>query len=199
LGLDEYRVFTDKRPLVKVNAILTLALLAAVVTTGLQAAPPLAQSGALAKGVGLSLHGKDPSKPAATVMIDEVKLGAQRRGFFRVAALPLIVGEGVAFRFRMADASALADLPATFETIAHADTLELRRVAWFAPGEEKPLLRAEMAEVDGTEAWRLTNVEWADGTRSASATLAIEGKHAGLVSWTSDDGTQRRPLFSDHP
>ncbi len=165
----------------------------------MHAAPPLAQAGAIAKGVGLSLHGKDPSRPAAIAQIDEVKLGAQRRGFFRVAALPLIVGEGVVFRFRMPDPSALADLPATFTTIAHADTLELHRVAWFAPGQDQPLLRAETAEVDGTDAWRLTGVEWADGTRAASATLAIAGKHPGLVSWTSDDGSQHRTLFPTQP
>lgn len=160
------------------------------------AASPLVQPGVLAKGVRLSLRGKDTAMPAAMVSIDEVTVGAQRRGFFRIAVLPLVIGDGVEIRFRAADATALADLAATFEAIARTEVLELRRVAWFEPGVKEPCLRADKVEISGAKAWELTGVDLPGGTRVETARLSVAGNKAGTLRWEHEGANAKTKLFN---
>lgn len=134
-----------------------------------------------ASGVSLSLYGAGRKVPAATVKIGRLTLGAQRRGFFRIGLLPLAQAEPLEIRFRHNNRDALRDLPPTFAALVRTDTIAIRGLAIYLAGEDAPALRAETAEIDGDEPWKLRDAVLADGTRLAAARLEISGAKAGRV------------------
>lgn len=147
------------------------------------------------KGLRAPLIGVQPLVPAAILSIGELQVGAQRQGFLRIGVLPLAKATDAEIRFRLADLTALADLPRLFKNLAKSDKGEMERFAIFGPENDQPLLRAARATLDGEADLELSDVNLPDGTHLEAARLVIDGKHAGEIR----SGESRHLLFPRTP
>ncbi len=153
---------------------------------------------AAATGVSLPLFGADRTMPAATVKIQHLGIGAQRKGFFRIGVLPQVVANDVRIIFQKAEAGALADLPATLEVLTKCSELELTDVKFLAPGATEPCLTASAVRLDGSGVWQLTNAAASAGPSAARARLYVTGEKAGEVTF-GEKGTGAKYQLFTHP
>ncbi|MBI4325061.1 MAG: hypothetical protein HY674_07325 [Chloroflexi bacterium] len=134
--------------------------------------------------------------------VDKVFTEYQRRGFFRIGLLPLVVMDGVKIDFRQVDAasSALARLPQELKPWAGSRMLELRDVKFAFPVEPKERLRAGKVRWLENGQWQLSNGVTIQMTTNkvkvAQATLQVAGPSAGLVAWGSPSALSRFSLFT---
>lgn len=89
--------------------------------------------------------GQPADQPSARVSIGEVAQGAQKRGFLRIAVLPLASANGVQIRFLRPDPSVFQEITDTLRSLTKLDAQEFNRIELFAPGETVPRFVAEQA------------------------------------------------------
>ncbi|NBV84713.1 MAG: hypothetical protein EBS01_00250 [Verrucomicrobia bacterium] len=143
-----------------------------------------AQAGDL-KLSGLQFSVGTPSdKPAARVRIAEVTQGAQKRGFLRIALLPLVLAKGVEVRFLRPELAALGEVQETLNSMVKLETQEWHRVSLFMDGETAPRLTAEEAVPRGN-VWELKRVRArisGEVREFKECTLQVSGEQAGLLT-----------------
>jgi hypothetical protein len=133
-------------------------------------------------GIQFSL-GQPADKPAARVAIAEITQGAQKRGFLRIALLPLVLVRGVEVRFSSPDLSVLGEIQSTLKDMVKLDAQEWHALRLFVGSENMPRLTAEEVTPKG-DIWELKRVYlWSkDGMREIEeCTLRVSGGHAGQV------------------
>ncbi len=148
----------------------------------------------------------EDNRPAAAVLkVDKVYTEYQRRGFFRIGLLPLVVMEGVKIDFRQVDAasSALARLPKELKPWAGSRMLELRDVKFAFPAEPKERLRAAKVRWLENGQWQLSNgvaIQMATNeVKVQQALLQIAGPSAGVVAWGDPNALSSFNLFAFNP
>lgn len=125
--------------------------------------------------------GEPADRPAAKVKIEEISQGAQKRGFFRISILPLMVAKGVEIRLQRPDIGALAEIRKTLLSLAKLDAQEFQKLSIFYGDEKTPRLVAEFATpTDAAWALKRVRIKTPAGFREAAeCTLHITGEHAG--------------------
>ena len=125
--------------------------------------------------------GESADRPAAKVKIEGISQGAQKRGFFRISILPLMVAKGVEIRLQRPDIGALAEIRKTLLSLAKLDAQEFQKVSVFCGDEQTPRLLAEVATLtDAAWALKRVRIKTPLGFREAQeCTLHITGEHAG--------------------
>ena len=153
-------------------------------------------------GVVIPIFLEDNRPAAAVLKVDKIHTEYQRRGFFRIGLLPLVVMEGVKIDFRQANAasSALARLPKEMKPWAGSRMLELRDVKFAFRAEPKERLRAGKMRWLENGQWQLSNGVTIQMTPNEvqvqQALLQIAGPSAGTVAWGPPNASSSFNLFA---
>jgi hypothetical protein len=165
-NLHTFSICPEARAAVRAALILLLAL-----TPSRERAE--ASPKTVAKGVlGPMFLSDDSLTPSAILRIERIFTDHQRKGFFKIGILPMLIAEGVVL-----DVEKPAKLQESLERIPpsmkrnHASgTIELRRVTIQLRSEPQASLRVgRMRPVDGLRAWQLFDPVWRLGTNSVRA------------------------------
>lgn len=167
-----------------------LAVLAAIIAVSV----PLAFSGGLLlpsqvriKGVVVPICLTNQPMTVATLRIDTVARGHQRRGFFRIGPLPAVIGAGVRFEIQQADhfREALAEADRVIRTTTGGHGAELRQVCLVLPGQLAPCLEARRVALVSRDRWDLTDGvvirAGSDEVRFRRAQLQVSGAETGRL------------------
>lgn len=131
-------------------------------------------------GLRFSL-GQPLDKPAAWVTIAEISQGAQKRGFLRIALLPLVVAKGVDIRFQRPEIAVLGEIQEMLHSLVKLEAQELLDVRIFSGTDPVPRLTA--AEVTPKAGyWHLRKIQLRTGAgvrEIAECSLAVTGPKAG--------------------
>jgi hypothetical protein len=133
---------------------------------------------------GLSFPVGEPADdPAAKVRIEEISQGSQKRGFFRISILPLMVAKGVEIRLQRAEIGVLAEMTKALRSLVKLDAQEFQKVTLFYRDEAAPRLLAEVATpVEGSWALKRVRVKTPTGFRElADCTLHFTGANSGRL------------------
>ena len=151
---------------------------------GGQTVTDLLQQGMSVQGAAVPLYAQGSSKASTVVRVDRVFMDYQRRGFFRIGLLPVIVLQDVTFEARdPADPfSSLASVQRWLGTRA-GQRVEMRGVKFvFSPTSR---VEAGLARCTADDHWELLNgVRFVSGTNeigSPRGTLATAGPQRGQV------------------
>lgn len=128
--------------------------------------------------------GQPANQPAAKVEIEEVVQGAQKRGFLRIALLPLASANGVQIHFLRPDPSVFLEITDTLRSLTQLETQEFLRLEVFAPGDPVPRFSAEQAS-SSSDAWTFKKARFHRGVSSSyvpECSLKITGPSAGQFS-----------------
>lgn len=144
-----------------------------------------------AEGVVSQIFDKDGPTPIMEARADRVFIDHERRGFFRIGVLPVLVAENVNIRILSADAltnvePALAyNCPAAF-----AHRMELRRLHIHLPGTNAVELVAAVACLESKSVWELSSVSLTDPAGQtvvySRAELPVTGVAAGQLTIHQD-------------
>jgi hypothetical protein len=135
--------------------------------------------------VTIPCYAQGKSSPAAVVHIKTLFTDYQRRGFFRIGLLPLLVAEDVRIEVLQPEetATALQGAKKWLNPGTARKALEWRRVQFIFPNETTPRLEAGRVQLSEDGTWRLTDgVVFRAGTnetRQAEAILQVTGTQAG--------------------
>src|SRR5688572_18044946 len=139
-------------------------------------------------GVTYPFYAPGGSEPAVLIHVERVHKDYQRRGFFRIGALPMVAADTVTVRIAQPDhaLTALAKLDARLRQIGQVKAVEWRRVDFIFGSESTPRLRATRMQVSRGQTW-----EFLDGVRLntltneirfARAILHVAGARAGQIT-----------------
>jgi hypothetical protein len=153
------------------------------------------------KGVVLPVYLDFGSKPAALLRAKAIYPDHQRRAFFRIGVLPMLVAEDVTVEVCDPEraAAALAGLRDGLKPHAHGAAIELRRVAFQFPAEPAPRLKAATLRLQDNGQWQLLDFTLQSPTnapRIPRGRLQITGDHAGRVTWETAGGPAAFNLFT---
>lgn len=168
-------------------AFAIFALLSGSLTTS------LADSASMQE-IAIPYYAKGQGSPAAVVRIKKVYTDHQRRGFFRIGLLPVLVAEDVKIEIIQPQETlaALQQARRWLKPTATQKALEWRRVQFFFPAETEPRLEAAKIHLSEAGAWRLTGGvvlrHGTNQTRQAEATLQVTGPQAGELLATHQGG-----------
>lgn len=128
--------------------------------------------------------GEPADHPAAKIKIEEISQGSQKRGFFRISILPLMVVKGVEIRLLRPEIGVLTEIQNTLRTMLKLDAQEFQSVAIFCGDEPTPRLLAEVATpIEGSWALKRVRVKTPSGFReSPDGTLHLTGANSGRLS-----------------
>lgn len=98
----------------------------------------------------------------AQVVVEKVAPPEKKRGVFLVAKATAPVATGIAVRFEQIEAKALDEIPAAVKAFAKASSIQMRRLALYAPGDPVPRLMADEALATAPGEWTLKRVLLAD-------------------------------------
>jgi hypothetical protein len=175
----------------KVRIAVFLAFLAlATLNRAGEVLPP----GGGAKGVVVPLYVAGQAEPAAVLRIEKVYTDFQRRGFFRIGLLPMLVAEGVEVELRSQEhiLAALKQVGDYLQRRGRATTLELRRVVIELPGRSAPRLEAGRVRFRPEGSWELAGgVRWRGASaevQASSGTFCPAGDRAGQLLMATDNG-----------
>ena len=154
------------------------------------------------KGIGVPIYLKGHNKPSVIIRIESMRPDHERRGFFRIGVLPIVVADGV--RLEVLDpghgAEALSGAANWLSGRSGSRPVELRQVTLIVGREPIPWLEANRARTDNSGQLRLldgiTIRHGETTTRSSGGVLHLSGTNAGRVSWNSDRGAMTADLFS---
>ena len=143
-----------------------------------------------------------PGEPEAEAVlrIDRVFREYERRGFFRIGLLPVIVGEGVTleFRDRAAAARSMDRVRQGLESSLGGGRIELRQLVVTCRGAEPRSLKAGRVRVEKPGRWRMSDgvaVETGRASlRASNALMQASGPQAGRLV-LSDPGRVEADLF----
>jgi hypothetical protein len=172
---------------VKTNAVKALACLFCFLLTraGAQSVADLLQRGVSVQRAVVPLYPTNSFKLSAIVRVDRVFMEYQRRGFFRIGLLPVVVLDGVTFEAQ--DTSdplgSLACVRRWLATKA-GQRIEMRRVKFVASPTNH--LEAGLARCVAEDHWDLLNgvhfVSGASDIQAPRATLQMAGPRSGQVT-----------------
>jgi hypothetical protein len=131
--------------------------------------------------------GQPADRPAARVTIAELGQGAQKRGFFRVALLPMAAANGMQIRFLLPEPGVLLEIPQTLRGIASLDAQEFHNVTILAPNDPTPRLEVEEI-VPKKDHWQLKRVKWRSASRAGEVQechLLLSGPECGQFAHLS--------------
>lgn len=155
------------------------------------------------KGLRMTLRPRSNDAAVVRLSIQEARLDHQRRGFFKIGVLPVLVVEDVALEVLEPGslASTLADLPAALMGDGHRVPIELRNFSLRFPGDETPRFLAGRVRLAGRGVWQLSGpVAWrttASQGLASQASLQVAGAQAGWLTLTGTNAPQMVDLFSD--
>ena len=144
-------------------------------------------------------------KPAAVLKIDRIYTDYQRKGFFRIGLLPMVVADGVTFEFLQPGKieETLSEMRAWLEPKATSKVLELRKVTFNFPSAFQRKLMAKRVRLLEQGRWQLFDgVTYQNATNLAyapRALLQVTGKHAGWLTLESTNTVEAIRLFSGLP
>lgn len=154
------------------------------------------------RGLVVPIHlDANPSGTAAVIRIDHFSADHQRKGFFRIGLLPLLVADGVVFEFRdpASIAECLAGSRSRLEQWFGGRLLELRRVEFRFPTGGNQRLEARRVSFAADGHWELSGgVKWraaTDECEAASGHLQIFGNQAGQLVMEPISGPKLFSLF----
>ncbi len=127
--------------------------------------------------------GEPADHPAAKVKIEEISQGSQKRGFFRISILPLMVAKGVEIRLQRAEIGVFTEITKTLRSLVKLDAQEFQKVTIFYGDEAAPRLLAEVAiPAEGAWALKRVRVKTPTGFRElADCTLHFTGANSGRL------------------
>lgn len=182
-------------------------LLILLLGLGLAMAPARAQSlqsllngKVKAKNVVIPLYVSSETSPVALVRVGGVATEYQRRGFFCIGVLPVVVLDGVTIELRrpQSPGPALVQFKRHLQSVGARKVVELRRLALVLPGPAAARLTAERGRLSSAGAWELSNVAWRPegqaGEDFAQAQLETE---PGAPVILRAAGGSRRVVFAD--
>lgn len=174
------------------------AVLGWLLLSGSTASPAL--DPAVIRDVTIPYYSRGGSSPAAVVRIKRLFTDYQRRGFFRIGLLPMLVAEGVRIEILQPEETlaALQGAQKWLHSRAARKGLEWRDVQFHFQTEAAPRLEATRLQLSDDGAWRLTDgVVFRLGTnewRQLEAILQVTGPKAGELLMRSD-GAERLHLL----
>jgi len=135
-------------------------------------------------------------EPTAVLRADRIYSDYQRKGFFRIGALPLLVIEGLKVELR--DPARLS--PALAKASTHLavskesrKAVEARGFLLTFPFKETAQVCARSARIESGDAWQLTEGSLEGigpaALRFSSASLTVRGPDAGRLSCDTTNGT----------
>ncbi len=134
--------------------------------------------------------GQPADRPVARIAISEITQGAQKRGFLRVALLPLILARGVDIRFERKGFAALEEVCDILRSLVKLDAQEFHNVRIFSGADPEPrLVAAEAMPKSGI--WLLKGVRIRlDGAYRdfSECSLALSGAKAGECTFANGKG-----------
>jgi hypothetical protein len=164
-------------------------------------AVPLSE--ASTRGVVVPLYLAGQAETAAVVRIGTLRKDHERRGFFHIRLLPMVVAEDVVIEFRnTADATGLlAKVPTHLQAKTTRGTLEMRRVTLKLAGEATARLEADHVRVTSPARWDLAGdvrcqiglSQW----HARSGLLTVAGPGAGRLRLPNQEQALTLQLFSN--
>jgi hypothetical protein len=143
--------------------------------------------------------GQPADQPAAKVAIAEITQGAQKRGFLKIALLPLVVANGLQIRFLRPDPTVFAEVSETLHSFTKLNAQEFTRIECFAPEDPAPRLLAEQAS-PGPERWTFRKVRLRTASSAielSECTLALTGPTAGQFSASPSNSGPPLPTLAE--
>jgi hypothetical protein len=156
---------------------------------------------------GLVVPFYTPGRPDAVMVLraESISMEFERRGFFRIGTLPLVVAEGVTLELQrgsdMAEAQNL--IHNWLEELKRSGRLELRRFC--ARNSQDPSFVLRIGRLRSTQfgQWQLTEgIQWQSSTNRRSAArgvLCLRGPQAGQVMLEGANPPFSVSLFSLEP
>jgi len=139
-------------------------------------------------GVTYPFYAPGGSEPAVLIHVERVHKDYQRRGFFRIGALPMVAADTVTVRIAQPDhaLTALAKFDARLRQTGQVKAVEWRQVDFIFGSESTPRLRAARMQVSRGQTWELLDgVRLSTSTneiRFARAVLHVAGERAGQIT-----------------
>ena len=143
----------------------------------------------------------DGLTPVTQVHTARLFVDYERRGFFRIGLLPMLVAENVQVQIRSADCltNGLLALHSWNQLSAGVRRLELRNLEIGLFGEKQPRLSATSAHAGQDGILELLNVSVFSATGQQTsipnANLQVAGPSAGWLRWNFDGHPQELFLF----
>lgn len=145
--------------------------------------------------------GQPADNPPAKVAVEEVVQGAQKRGFLKIALLPLAAVNGLQIHFNRPDPAVFAEITETLRSLVRMDAQEYNRIEIFAPGDPVPRFTADHAS-PGPEGWIFKKARFrcpAFNSEIADCSLSFSGPTSGQFSSKSrqTEGARTLPALAE--
>jgi hypothetical protein len=151
----------------------------------------------------VALYGESELEPVAVFRAERIFSDYQRRGFFRIGALPLLVFDGLSIELHDPTqvSKALASLGARFDARGDArKAVEGRDFCLSFVPEQDGRLRARRVRLESTTAWHLqegtVHQAGAAPMPFRQGNLTITGPQAGQLTCETTNGTVHIHLLS---
>jgi len=163
---------------------------------------PLGSPAELKKAV-LPVYLKSESRPLAVFRADRIYHDHQRRGFFRIGGLPLLVLQGLSLQ--LSDTNRLQETLHAASGHFHVTTgpkhaIEARNFSIVTTSQNKALVRAQLVHMDTDDVWLLQDgiIATNQGTETGfrRATLKLAGPQTGELVLETSQGPIRANLIS---
>lgn len=154
------------------------------------------------RGLAIPCYMGTNTPPAAVIRVKEVSHDFQRRGFFRIGVLPLLILKGVTVE--VLDRTRLAALLARVKKLSAAkqgaDAIQIRDFSLVCSVPHQVVLRARSVRAEAGGRWRLEQ-----GTVTVASShplsfhdgiLSVSGPEAGTFTCGTAKGSLRISLFS---
>ncbi len=149
-------------------------------------------------------YSRGAATTVAVLRIERFATDFQRRGFFRIGLLPILVADGVTLEFLEPGSvgAALERSRSQIQRVCGSGVIELRRVRCKFPVESDRQLEVQRVRFGQNGEWEMRDgVSWRVGTNCwqfSRALMQISGKKAGEISFP--EAPQLRPLklFPSH-
>lgn len=185
-----------------VNLLKSISVLAVLGTVLLsESSRVLADEPVSVRQIAIPYYAKGQGSPAAVVRINRIYTDHQRRGFFRIGLLPMLVAEDVRVEvFQPCEALDALQGAKKWLKPASSQALEWRNVRFVFPQETAPRLEANKLRLSEDGAWKLTDgvvVRWGTNeTHRSEAILQVTGTRAGEL-FLAHGGTESLNLLQN--
>ena len=145
--------------------------------------------GSSAKSLTFSVYNPKDLSPEMVIHADGIFTDYERRGFFRIGLMPVLVADNVRIEVQSVEGltNILSALHSWIRPGAGAQRLNLKHLEIAVRGETQPCLRAAAGQIGSEGAIQLTSVSASDGSGHQmfmpSAALQLTGPAGGQLSW----------------
>lgn len=108
-------------------------------------------------GLRFPLGERNGENPPAKAQVEQLVQGAQKRGFFRVAVLPVLVVNGITITFQRPDVTCLSTFHETLLALTKAEKMEMRRLIFVSAQDKVQRLSADELQIPSKNVWILKN------------------------------------------